>query len=128
MNRKVRGEGFHSAGLPIQLALALGDTHAAAKQGGRHGEDNMLSRREGLGVALGLGIAGFPGLRAQAQAPSTVKTPVKIEVPPNSCDCHGHVFPDPAKFPFFNGRIYTPPVATADDLLALQKSLGMDRV
>jgi predicted TIM-barrel fold metal-dependent hydrolase len=88
----------------------------------------MLSRREGLGVALGLGLAGLPGLRAQAQAPSTVKTPVKIEVPPNSCDCHVHVFPDPAKFPFFNGRIYTPPVATADDLLALQKSLGMDRV
>ena len=88
----------------------------------------MLSRREGLGVALGLCIAGFPGVRAQAQAPSTVKTPVKVEVPPNSCDCHVHVFPDPAKFPFFNGRIYTPPVATADDLLALQKALGMDRV
>ena len=33
-----------------------------------------------------------------------------------------------AQLPFWNGRIYTPPVATADDLLALQKALGMDRV
>ena len=89
----------------------------------------MLSRRQGLGLGLGsvVGLAlGGPG--ARAQAPSTVKTPVAIEVPPGSCDSHVHVFPDPAKYPFFDKRIYTPPVATADDLLGLQKALKLDRV
>lgn len=87
----------------------------------------MLSRREGLGAAIGLGLVGLaPGARAATE--STVKTPVKVEAPPGSCDSHTHVFPDPAKFPFWGGRIYTPPVATADDLLALQKALGLDRV
>jgi len=38
------------------------------------------------------------------------------------------VFPDPAHFPFWSGRGYTPPVATASDLLALQRALHMDRV
>ncbi len=88
----------------------------------------MLSRREGLGVALGLGLGGLHAPQLHAQAASTVRTPVTIDVPPGACDSHVHVFPDPAKFPFWNGRIYTPPVATADDLLALQKSLKMERV
>jgi predicted TIM-barrel fold metal-dependent hydrolase len=39
-----------------------------------------------------------------------------------------HVFPDAAKFPFWSGRVYTPPTATSDDLLAQQKALHMDRV
>jgi predicted TIM-barrel fold metal-dependent hydrolase len=38
-----------------------------------------------------------------------------------------HVF-DPARFPYFSGRVYTPPEATAEDLLALQKQLHFDRV
>lgn len=90
----------------------------------------MLSRRQG--IAFGLGAVAFAGGRAGAQdgraAPTTVKTPLAFEPPPGSCDCHVHVFPDPAKFPFFEKRIYTPPVATADDLLALQKALKLDRV
>lgn len=89
----------------------------------------MLSRRQGLGAAIGLGLGGLPAFPGRAQpAASTVKTPVKMEIPRGACDSHVHVFPDPAKFPFWNGRIYTPPVATADDLLALQKALGFDRV
>lgn len=90
----------------------------------------MLSRRQGLGLALGAGLGGLGEVQAAwAQgAPSTVRTPVSFEVPPNACDSHVHVFPDQAKFPFWNGRIYTPPVATADDLLALQRALHLDRV
>jgi predicted TIM-barrel fold metal-dependent hydrolase len=65
--------------------------------------------------------------RAQS-APSTVKTPVNFDVPRGAVDSHTHVFPDPQKFPFWSGRAYTPPVATADDLLALQKALHMDHV
>ncbi|WP_200845375.1 amidohydrolase [Roseomonas sp. 18066] len=58
----------------------------------------------------------------------TVRTPVNFQVPPGACDCHTHVFPDPQKFPFWSGRVYTPPIATADDLLALQRALHLDRV
>ena len=48
-------------------------------------------------------------------------------MPPDACDCHVHVF-DPAKFAFAERRTYTPPSATVDELLALQKSLHLDRV
>ena len=43
-------------------------------------------------------------------------------------DCHVHVIPDPAQFPFWSGRIYTPRAATATELLALQQALQMDHV
>jgi predicted TIM-barrel fold metal-dependent hydrolase len=90
----------------------------------------MLSRRDGLrlaGTAAAASLGGAPFARAQS-APSTVKTPVNFDVPRGAVDTHVHVFPDPQKFPFWSGRVYTPPVATADDLLALQKQLHMDHV
>ncbi|GAC1338080.1 MAG: amidohydrolase family protein [Beijerinckiaceae bacterium] len=93
----------------------------------------MLSRRDGLKFLGALGSVGLGGAAAFAQAPTpaaapTVKTPVNFDVPPGAADCHVHVFPDPQKFPFWSGRTYTPPVSTADELLALQKALHMDRV
>jgi predicted TIM-barrel fold metal-dependent hydrolase len=90
----------------------------------------MLSRRDGLRLAGAVAAASLGGANfARAQsAPSTVKTPVNFDVPRGAVDTHVHVFPDPAKFPFWEGRVYTPPVDTADDLLALQKALHMDHV
>lgn len=88
----------------------------------------MVTRREFLAMAGALGAAGIVGRSALAAAASTVHTPVNFDVPPGACDCHVHVFPDPAQFPFWSGRVYTPPVATAEDLLALQKALHLDRV
>jgi predicted TIM-barrel fold metal-dependent hydrolase len=64
----------------------------------------------------------------RAASASTVRTPVNFDVPAGACDTHVHVIPDPAKFPFWSGRVYTPPVDTAEDLLALQKALHLDRV
>src|SRR5271168_1717937 len=91
----------------------------------------MLSRREGLKLAGALGVAGLSSGSAWSQEAadaSTVKTPVSFAVPEGAADCHVHVIADPATFPFWPGRIYTPPVATADDLLALQHALHMDHV
>src|SRR5262249_32636141 len=88
----------------------------------------MLTRRTML--LAGAGAGGLLALRsgnAHAAAPSTVKTPVNFDVPRGACDCHVHVF-DPTQFPYFNGRVYRPPEATAEDLLALQKQLHFDRV
>jgi predicted TIM-barrel fold metal-dependent hydrolase len=56
------------------------------------------------------------------------RTPVTFDVPAGACDCHVHVIPDPARFPFAPERVYTPPLATADELLALQRLLHLDRV
>jgi predicted TIM-barrel fold metal-dependent hydrolase len=91
----------------------------------------MLSRRDGLRLAGAAAAASFGGIslgKAQSAAAPSVKTPVNFDVPRGAVDSHTHVFPDPQKFPFWSGRGYTPPVATADDLLALQKALHMDHV
>jgi hypothetical protein len=85
----------------------------------------MLSRRTFLSMA---GAAAMGRGSARAASEPTVRTPVNFEVPPGACDSHVHVIPDPAQFPFWSGRVYTPPVDTADDLLALQQSLHLDRV
>jgi predicted TIM-barrel fold metal-dependent hydrolase len=87
----------------------------------------MMSRRQSILLAGALGAAGAGGTAQAAEAP-TVRTAVNFQVPPGACDCHVHVFPDPARFPFWSGRVYTPPIATADDLLALQKAMQLERV
>jgi predicted TIM-barrel fold metal-dependent hydrolase len=55
-------------------------------------------------------------------------TPVNFDVPPGACDCHVHIHGDPAKFPFFAGRFYTPPVALPEQLAALHRQLHIQRV
>jgi predicted TIM-barrel fold metal-dependent hydrolase len=88
----------------------------------------MLTRRTMLLACAGAGaLFALQSRQAHAAASSTVKTPVNFDVPRGACDCHVHVF-DPARFPYFSGRVYTPPEATAEDLLALQKQLHFDRV
>src|SRR5215468_755403 len=88
----------------------------------------MLSRRTFFTVAGAMAVAKAGGGSARAASASTVRTPVNFDVPAGACDTHVHVIPDPAKFPFWSGRVYTPPVDTAEDLLALQKALHLDRV
>jgi len=82
----------------------------------------MITRRLGLAMA-----ATLPFAARAAEAP-TVHTPLAFTPPPGSTDTHVHVIPDPAQFPFWAGRAYTPPVATAMDLLTLQQALQLDRV
>ena len=90
----------------------------------------MLSRRQTLAYAAigGFALTNRPGRAAADAAAPTVKTPVRFQVPPGACDCHVHVIPDPAKFPFWSGRAYTPPVDPPEALLALQHALKLDRV
>jgi predicted TIM-barrel fold metal-dependent hydrolase len=51
-----------------------------------------------------------------------------LKIPPQACDCHVHVFGPAARFPFAPKRLYTPPDASVEELLALQKRLGFERV
>src|ERR1700690_2868412 len=91
-------------------------------------DKRMFSRRDAMQLAGAAGALAITGAAPRADAAPTVKTPVNFKVPAGACDCHVHVFPDPARFPFWSGRGYTPPVATAGDLLALQRALHLDRV
>jgi predicted TIM-barrel fold metal-dependent hydrolase len=87
----------------------------------------MLSRRQfGYLAYAGIGAVALRSVLARADMPSQ-RTAVDFAVPPNSCDCHVHVF-DPAIQSYAERRIYTPPTATIDELLQLQKSLQLDRV
>ena len=59
---------------------------------------------------------------------TTAGTAVNFDIPPGACDCHVHVFGDPARFPFAEKRVYTPPQASVEELLDLQKALRLERV
>ena len=81
----------------------------------------MLTRRQALAGAVGAGTLAF----AKAPQPAT---PVNFDVPPDSCDCHTHIFADPAKFPFVSNRTYTPEPALPADMAALHRALHIQRV
>ncbi len=84
----------------------------------------MIPRRHLL--QAGAATAAFAILPDTAQAAR--RSRIDFSVPAGATDCHVHVFPDPARFPFFTGRTYTPPVATAADLARLLRSLDLSRV
>lgn len=88
--------------------------------------DKQLTRRQALllsgAAALSLRVSG-----AHA-APPMPRMPIDFDMPPGACDCHVHVIGDPARFPMASGRVYTPPPAGPNDLLALQAALHLQRV
>jgi len=86
-----------------------------------------LTRREALATASM--VAGALGLRESAFAKaSQPATPISFDVPAGACDTHTHIFGDPAKFPMWSGRVYTPEAALPDEMHALHKALHMQRV
>ncbi len=86
----------------------------------------MLTRRTVFAGALGVGaLAGSRSGFAKASQPAT---PVSFEVPPHACDCHTHIFGDPARFPFWPGRVYTPETALPEEMSALHRALKIERV
>ena len=62
---------------------------------------------------------------AGASQPST---PVNFDVPAGACDCHTHIHADPAQFPYDAGRVYTPEMASPEEMSALHKALHVERV
>ena len=86
----------------------------------------ILTRREVLVGAVTAGVAARQKvIRAQAPQPSTRVT---FAIPPGACDCHTHIHGDPATFPLFAGRVYTPPPALPEEMAKLHKALGIQRV
>ncbi len=86
----------------------------------------MITRREfTLGAVAASAFAHSPFSFAKASQPGT---PVKFDVPAGACDCHTHIHGDPAKFPWFAGRTYTPEMALPAEMSALHKALKIQRV
>jgi len=87
----------------------------------------MLNRRDTLRIgAAGLAYTALG--RAAFAAADTVKTQVDFAVPAGACDCHVHVFGDPARYPFAANRVYTPPGASIEMLQDLHEALHVSRV
>jgi predicted TIM-barrel fold metal-dependent hydrolase len=86
----------------------------------------MLTRRGVLLASIAAGVI-MPNRDALAKA-SQPSTPVNFDVPAGACDCHTHIHGDPEKFPFFAGRVYTPELASPEEMSALHKALHIERV
>ena len=86
----------------------------------------MLTRRSLMLASIAAGATmNDRTVLAKAAQPST---PVNFEIPAGACDCHTHIHPDPAKFPFFAGRVYTPELASPEEITALHRALHLERV
>jgi predicted TIM-barrel fold metal-dependent hydrolase len=86
----------------------------------------MLTRRSMMLASIATGvIMNNKTVLAKAAQPAT---PVNFDVPAGACDCHTHIHGDPAKFPFFAGRVYTPELASPEEMSALHKALHIERV
>ncbi|HUJ50974.1 MAG TPA: amidohydrolase family protein [Bryobacteraceae bacterium] len=86
----------------------------------------MLTRRDLLSKAAAAGIL----LRSQtafAKA-SQPATRVNFDIPAGACDCHTHIFGDPARFPLAASRVYTPEPALPEEMSALHRALHIQRV
>jgi predicted TIM-barrel fold metal-dependent hydrolase len=86
----------------------------------------MFTRRGILLASIAAGVT-MPNRTALAKA-SQPSTPVNFDVPAGACDCHTHIHGDPEKFPFFAGRVYTPELASPEEMTALHKALHIERV
>lgn len=86
-----------------------------------------LTRRRVLriGGAVLATAAWAPNLHG---TPWGSRSPVVFAVPTGACDCHVHIVADPARFAMAADRIYTPPQASPDMLLELQRDLHLARV
>jgi predicted TIM-barrel fold metal-dependent hydrolase len=85
----------------------------------------MLNRRDLLLTSIAAGVA-MQNRTAFAKAAQPA-TPVKFDVPAHACDCHTHIHL-PEKYPFFDGRVYTPEPASPEEMAALHKALHIENV
>ena len=84
----------------------------------------MIGRREFVFGTAGVLMQPRFGY-ANASQPATK---VNFDVPADACDCHTHIHGEPAKFPWFARRTYTPETALPEEMTALHKALKLQRV
>jgi predicted TIM-barrel fold metal-dependent hydrolase len=87
----------------------------------------MLTRREILVGGVMAGVSGLIKGRAVSATASQPQTKVSFELPPRATDCAVHVY-EPKRFPYWEGRSYTPEPATLAELRRLLQTLKLERV
>ena len=80
------------------------------------------------GLAGGLALTVIGRARPVEALAALPQTPIAFRVPANATDCHTHIHMDPAKFPWFEGRTYTPEPATPKEMATLHERLRVKRV
>jgi predicted TIM-barrel fold metal-dependent hydrolase len=85
----------------------------------------MLNRRDLLLASVAAGVAMQSRTAFAKAAQPTTK--VDFDVPAHACDCHTHIHL-PEKYPFFDGRVYTPEPASPEEMAALHKALHIENV
>ena len=93
----------------------------------RDGDAGTVASRRGA-VAARRREAPDLDAHGRTTTASQPRTAITFSVPACACDCHVHVFGPAAQFPFVAGRSYTPPPASAAELLGLQTALLLSRV
>jgi len=86
----------------------------------------MLTRRDALIGTIAAGA--IMRSRTSFAKASQPDTPVNFDVPANACDCHTHIHADPQQFPFYAKRVYTPELASPEEMAALHRALHIKRV
>ena len=71
----------------------------------------------------------MPTADTPAEPPSWTASPSKpkLKLPPGACDAHVHVFGPRARFPFADGRSFTPSDAPKETLFARHALIGIER-
>jgi len=128
--------------------IALWRSEDAVRHDGEGARSRSLKRSRLEGSAQTMAVAtpaahdsGAPARRAPRRhaaasrsgdgrtiTASQPDTAPAFAVPEGACDCHVHVFGGAAAFAFAARRGYTPPPASAAELLALQQALHLSRV
>ncbi len=86
----------------------------------------MLTRRALFKTASALCVSMANLKRVSAAGPKP-NTTVAFDVPRGACDAHVHVVGERKEFTMSPERDYTPPAATADDLVEMLKFLNIER-
>lgn len=87
----------------------------------------MLTRRQTLRIGGAAMAAAALGRNVHA-TPWGPRSRVDLAMPAGACDCHVHIVGDSVRFPMAPNRVYTPPEASPDMLLELQRDLRLDCV
>jgi predicted TIM-barrel fold metal-dependent hydrolase/predicted NBD/HSP70 family sugar kinase len=118
-SRSLKRSRLEGSAEPTPAATAAADDGATlARRAPRRPTAASQSGKEGSATDA-------PGRTTTASQPNTA--PV-FAVPADACDCHVHVFGSAAEFAFAARRGYTPPPASAAELLDLQQALHLSRV
>lgn len=72
-------------------------------------------------------IAGAKSLDVPIAGPVLNTTKPKVPPPRGACDCHAHIFGPSDRFPYTEGRGYTPPDAPLELYLKMLDAIGCDR-